>query len=122
MGIIDIKSIVLPLGISFYTFQSMSYIIDLYRGDISCQKNIINFILYVSFFPQLIAGPIVKYKDVEAQIAYRVSSKDGIASGISRFVYGLGKKVIVSNTLASSVDKIFGVPINEIDFLWAWGG
>lgn len=118
----NISEIVLPLGISFYTFQSMSYIIDLYRGEIQCQKSILKFALYVSFFPQLVAGPIVRYKDIENQITYRISSRDKISSGISRFIYGLGKKVIVSNTLASTVNKIFMIPMSEIGSLWIWGG
>ena len=112
----------LPIGISFFTFQIMSYIIDLYRGQYKAQKNIINIALYISFFPQLIAGPIVKYKDIEEQIQHRDISIEKIASGIRRFIYGLAKKVILSNTIACSVDIIFSMDNSDLTGILAWLG
>ena len=89
----------LPIGISFYTFQAMSYLIDLYRGEVKLQKNLINFGTYVSMFPQLIAGPIVKLRDVEPFInpLSRSHSRENFAYGVRRFIIGLGKKVILAN-------------------------
>ena len=104
---ISLNNIILPIGISFYTFQIMSYIIDLYRGDIKVQKNILNLALYISFFPQLIAGPIVKYHDIDEQLKKSTVTSEKFASGIRRFVYGLSKKVILANTLAFIADYIF---------------
>ena len=112
----------LPIGISFYTFQVMSYIIDLYRGNIKVQKNILKLALYISFFPQLIAGPIVRYLDINKQIDSRVISKEKFAQGIKRFIYGLSKKVIVANTLAQVADLTFNAKVNELSFSLAWLG
>lgn len=120
--LIQVKTIILPLGISFYTFQIMSYIIDLYRGEIKVQKNIFRLALYITFFPQLVAGPIVKYHDVENQIAHRECTPEKIGYGIKRFIYGLGKKVIISNSIASVVDTIFTNSVNTISTLWIWMG
>lgn len=86
------QEIRLPIGISFFTFQILSYVIDLYRGQYKAQKNLINLALYISFFPQLIAGPIVKYKDIDVQLAHREITTNKLADGIRRFIYGLGKK------------------------------
>ncbi|MDA0028722.1 hypothetical protein OFR29_04355 [Brachyspira hyodysenteriae] len=90
--LISLKNIVLPIGISFYTFQALSYVIDVYREQNKAQKNIINLALYISFFPQLIAGPIVKYHDIENQIINRTETLENISYGIKRFIYGLSKK------------------------------
>lgn len=89
----------LPIGISFYTFQTMSYTIDVYRGEVKAQKNFISFACYVSLFPQLIAGPIVRYKDIAKQIDTRVESKKLFSEGVERFIYGLGKKVLIANNI-----------------------
>ena len=97
LGGLSVPDIALPIGISFYIFQSMSYTIDVYRGDASVQKNIINFGAYVSMFPQLIAGPIVRYKDIELQLEDRKESVDKFASGVGRFIVGLAKKVLLAN-------------------------
>lgn len=86
------KQIALPIGISFFTFQALSYVIDLYRGNCKVQKNVFDLALYVSFFPQLIAGPIVRYKDIAEQIDERKISFEKFAFGMRRFIYGLGKK------------------------------
>ena len=106
---INIKSqnIILPIGISFYTFQILSYIIDLYRGKIKVQKNILDLSLYISFFPQLIAGPIVTYETIENQLYERKESLDKIISGIERFIIGLGKKIIIANNMAIIADSVF---------------
>ena len=120
--LIPIKNIILPIGISFYTFQIMSYIIDLYRGDIKVQKNILNLALYISFFPQLIAGPIVKYHDIDKQLQKRVITVEKFATGVKRFVYGLSKNVILSNSLAYIADTIFNASMSSINMPIAWFG
>lgn len=112
----------LPIGISFFTFQALSYLIDVYRGNTKAQNNLVNLALYISFFPQLIAGPIVKYKDINEQIENRIITGDRIAEGFRRFVYGLSKKVLVSNVLALSVDTIFSMNIDCISGITAWIG
>ena len=114
-------NVVLPIGISFFTFQAMSYVIDLYRGKYKVQKNILNLALYISFFPQLIAGPIVMYRDIEEQIENRTITLQKVSSGIRRFIYGLGKKVIISNLVAITVDAIYnGYKVTEISSGMAW--
>ena len=100
-------SVRLPIGISFFTFQIMSYIIDLYRGKFPVQKKIINLALYISFFPQLIAGPIVRYEDINDQLENRTVTMEKSAEGIRRFILGLGKKVIIANTVAEAADRIY---------------
>ncbi|MBQ6992048.1 MAG: MBOAT family protein [Clostridia bacterium] len=92
-------SIILPLGISFFTFQNISYLIDVYRKEVKAQKNILQYATYITFFPQLIAGPIVRYKDVNEQLANRTESFDNFAQGVKRFIIGLSKKVIIANTI-----------------------
>jgi alginate O-acetyltransferase complex protein AlgI len=116
------KNIILPIGISFYTFQALSYIIDLYKKEIPVQKNLLNLALYISFFPQLIAGPIVKYADVQKQIVKRDLSTSKTSYGIKRFIYGLSKKVLLANTFASIVDQIFSGNINELNSSVVWFG
>ena len=110
----------LPIGISFFTFQAMSYVIDLYRGEYKAQKNPLNLALYISFFPQLIAGPIVKYRDVNKQIVERTVTGEKIALGYRRFIYGLAKKVIISNILAISVDRIYATDMTRVNSALAW--
>lgn len=117
---IPITEIALPIGISFFIFQILSYVIDLYRGEYKAQKNIVKVALYVSFFPQLIAGPIVKYKDIIAQLDKRQVCVLKIAEGIRRFIYGLGKKVIIANSLAHCVDTIYGLDLADVSGLFAW--
>lgn len=120
MDLIELRSIALPIGISFYTFQAMSYIIDLYRGEIKVQKSWYKLSLYIAFFPQLIAGPIVKYKDICEQIDCRVCSIEKFSYGVKRFIYGLGKKVIIANTMASIVDNILSMEIVQIGTGLSW--
>lgn len=117
----ELPEITLPIGISFYTFQILSYIIDLYRGQCKVQKNIINLALYISFFPQLIAGPIVKYRDINDQLSNRKCTLDKIAEGIRRFIYGLGKKVIIANVVAKCVDTVYALDLSDITGALAWG-
>lgn len=112
----------LPLGISFYTFQALSYVIDVYRGEVKAQRNYGKVLLYVAFFPQLVAGPIVKYHDVDAQLGCRHASLRDIAGGLRRFCLGLGKKVLIANTMAVAVDSIFGAPLDSVNILVAWLG
>lgn len=118
--VISLKKIVLPIGISFYTFQALSYVIDVYREHNKAQKNLINLALYISFFPQLIAGPIVKYHDIDSQITNRTESLENISYGIKRFIYGLSKKVILANMFALSCDEILKQPVGDIGTALAW--
>ena len=121
-GTIDLRNIALPIGISFYTFQIMSYIIDLYRGEIKVQKNILKLALYISFFPQLIAGPIVKYHDIDEALDTRKETKEEFAYGIKRFVRGLAKKVLIADVMALVADTIFGAKVAELNAPIAWLG
>ena len=108
--ILGAREIVLPIGISFYTFQALSYVVDVYRRTIRVQKNPLDLALYISFFPQLIAGPIVKYYEIDAQLKRRSITAQRMACGIKRFSYGLGKKVIFANTFAAVVDNVLTFP------------
>lgn len=113
-GELNFKSVILPIGISFFTFQAMSYVIDVYRKNATPQKNIFDFGLYVALFPQLIAGPIVRYADIAEQINYRTENMQKFSIGIKRFCYGLGKKVILANTFALAVDSIYALDLHKI--------
>ena len=117
---LPLPGISLPIGISFFTFQIMSYIIDVYRRDVEVQKNYWELLLYISFFPQLIAGPIIKYHDVAEQIACRSLSIEKIGRGFRRFIIGLSKKVLISNMVALTVDQIFALEMSQINFATAW--
>ena len=110
----------LPIGISFFTFQAISYIIDLYRGDVEESPKLINMALYIAFFPQLIAGPIVKYKEINKQLENRQITFDGVSLGFKRFIYGISKKVLISNVLGLCVDTIYSYDILKIDGRAAW--
>jgi len=117
---IALTGIQLPIGISFFTFQAMSYVIDVYRREVKAQKSYLNIMLYISFFPQLIAGPIVKYHDIENQINFRQHNPKEIAEGLRRFILGLAKKVLIANTVAIAADTLFAVPMAEINMSSAW--
>ncbi len=119
---IPVDPILLPIGISFYTFQSMSYTIDVYRKQVAANSNIINYACYVCMFPQLVAGPIIRYKDVAASLVKRTINSQDVSLGIERFIIGLGKKMIIANTLAVPADQIFGLPSSELSFNVAWFG
>lgn len=121
-GIIQIDPIHLPIGISFFTFQALSYVIDVYRREVTVQKNPFNVGLYISFFPQLIAGPIIRYHDVASQILRRTITPAKMASGIRRFIIGLGKKVLIANTMAIVTDQIFSLTPDQFTRGLAWLG
>ncbi len=115
-------NIPLPIGISFYTFQAMSYLIDLYRGDVPVQRSIVAFGTYVSLFPQLIAGPIVRMRTVVGELADRRESFDAFSSGVKRFVAGLGKKVLIANTLGEVWSQVSAMRPEGLPVLTAWIG
>lgn len=119
---IPVPQVRMPIGISFFTFQALSYVIDVYRGDASVQKNFGKVLLYISFFPQLIAGPIVKYHDVEAEINNRKQTPEEIGKGIRRFIAGLSKKVLIANTMGFVADNLFGAAAAGITGPGAWLG
>lgn len=119
---LPLPQIRMPIGISFFTFQAMSYVIDVYRETTRAQKNYAKVLLYISFFPQLIAGPIVKYHDVAAEIDQRTVTLDGVALGIRRFSAGLCKKVLLANTLGLVADNLFGASSGSINGAGAWLG
>ncbi len=112
--------VTLPIGISFYTFQALSYVVDVYRGENQAQKNPLNMMLYISFFPQLIAGPIVKYHDIEEQIENRTVTLEGFSYGVKRFIFGLGKKVILANTFAEVVDAVYAYQAADVSQAMLW--
>lgn len=116
----EIPVIALPIGISFYTFQAMSYVIDVYKGRVEASRSYSKVLLYISFFPQLIAGPIIQYRDVEEQLTNRRMTLDGVARGLRRFAVGLGKKVLIANTMAVVADSIYGAGLSEVGMAAAW--
>lgn len=118
---LSVKTVALPIGISFYTFQALSYVVDVYRGENRAQKSLLHMMLYISFFPQLIAGPIVKYHDIEQQIENRHVTLMDFSYGIKRFILGLGKKVILSNTFAEVVDLVFAYHPMNVSRRLLWG-
>ena len=118
----DIGRVHLPIGISFFTFQALSYIIDLYRNETTVQRSLLNFALYKALFPQLIAGPIVRYRDVAREIEQRTVSLDDFASGVQRFIIGLGKKVLIANVMGRAADTIFATPAETLPATLAWIG
>lgn len=117
----DLLNIALPIGISFYTFQAMSYTIDVYRDDVRVQRNLIDFGMYITMFPQLIAGPIVRYSDVQDQLAERNVTTADFSEGIMRFVVGLGKKVLLANQMGAVWTQIYALG-GDISALMAWTG
>lgn len=119
---IPLLNLPLPIGISFYTFQTMSYTIDVYRGDTKAQKNLISFGAYVSLFPQLIAGPIVRYQTIAAQIDHRVHTADLFSSGVKRFVCGLAKKVLLANNIGLLWNTISQTELSGLTVVSAWLG
>lgn len=118
---IKLLNIALPIGISFYTFQIISYVIDVYNGKVKVQKNIINLATYVSLFPQLVAGPIVRYQTVEKELDDRVHSFNNFAYGIRRFSIGLAKKVLIANALGELCTKAFVLNETTVIFYWIFG-
>ncbi len=121
-GHIDFIKVIMPIGISFYTFQAISYVVDVYREEVEPQKNIYKLALYITLFPQLVAGPIVKYHDVADQIEHRTVDFEKVAYGVKRFIVGLAKKVLLANTLGAVADKVFTQPIDQLDCVTTWLG
>lgn len=119
---ITMLHIALPVGISFYTFQTLSYTIDVYRGEAEVQKNLISYGAYVTMFPQLIAGPIVQYKTIDTQLRTRTETAEQFAEGIHRFMIGLGKKVLIANNAGALWNTIQASPYSEVPVLTAWMG
>ena len=121
-GHIDFIKVIMPIGISFYTFQAISYVVDVYREEVKAQKDIYKLALYISLFPQLVAGPIVKYHDVADQIENRTVDFDKVYYGVRRFIVGLAKKMLLANTMGAVADKIFTQPTEQLDVAISWLG
>ncbi len=119
---INILELALPIGISFYTFQTMSYVIDVYKENVKVQRNLINFGTYVTLFPQLIAGPIVRYITIEEQLGDRKETSELVAEGIRRFIIGLGKKVLLANQIGLLWSEIQDMSIDNMSLVTAWLG
>ncbi len=119
---LPLKNVVLPIGISFFTFHAISYVVDVYRRDASAQKSPVHAALYLLLFPQLIAGPIIRYREIADQLARRLVTLDDVAEGIRRFIIGLGKKMLIANTVAGPADRIFAMPAAQLDAPHAWLG
>jgi alginate O-acetyltransferase complex protein AlgI len=117
---VPMPAIVLPIGISFFTFHAISYVVDVYRRDAVAQKGPVEAALYLLLFPQLIAGPIVRYRDIATQLTSRVTGLDDFAVGIRRFVIGLGKKMLIANIVAGPADRLFALPPGELTAGAAW--
>ena len=122
LGIAELTevTIILPIGISFFTFHGLSYIIDIYRNNQLVQKNFSNLLLYITFFPQLVAGPIVRYYDVESQLTTRIITFDKVIEGIKRFIIGLAKKVLIANVMGALFIKIMNDDIQQLSFGTSW--
>ncbi|MDU3337728.1 MAG: MBOAT family O-acyltransferase [Paraclostridium bifermentans] len=119
---LEIPKFSLPIGISFYTFQTLSYTVDVYKGQVKAQKNFSKFLMYVSLYHQLVAGPIVRYSDVEEEIESRVTTIENFSSGISRFTIGLAKKVLIANVAGKFVTQYMNSDLSSITVLEAWFG
>lgn len=118
--LVPVPDIRLPIGISFFTFQAISYVVDVYRGETQAQDRLVNTALYISFFPQLIAGPIVRYHDINAQLENRRITWEKVAVGFRRFIYGLSKKVLISNVMGACTDQIYALEMGNITGAMAW--
>jgi alginate O-acetyltransferase complex protein AlgI len=117
-----VPRVLLPIGISFFTFHAISYVVDVYRRDATAQKSPVHAALYLLLFPQLIAGPIIRYRDIADQLAERRVTIDDLAGGIRRFVIGLAKKVLIANVVAGPADRIFSLPLAQLSAGHAWLG
>ena len=122
LSFMPVLGIHLPIGISFYTFQTMSYTIDVYRGDARAQRSILNFGTFVTLFPQLIAGPIIKYKDLGEQIDQRDCTVDKFSAGVEKFMVGMGKKVLIANNVGMLWEAYKAMALGELTVLGAWLG
>jgi alginate O-acetyltransferase complex protein AlgI len=119
---IAMPHVLLPIGISFFTFHAISYVVDVYRRDATAQKSPVHAALYLLLFPQLIAGPIIRYRDIADQLARRTVRLEDFAYGVRRFVIGLAKKVLIANVVAGPADRIFGMPLPQLSAAHAWLG
>jgi alginate O-acetyltransferase complex protein AlgI len=119
---IDLGTVYLPLGISFFTFQAISYLVDIYRKEVEPQRNLFDLALYISLFPQLIAGPIVRYQDIQNQIRQRYHSIQLFSNGVRLFIFGLAKKMLIANTMGEVSDSVFSLPDSDINLPLAWIG
>ena len=119
---ITVQTILKPIGISFFTFQGLSYVIDVYRGITNCQKSLFSVALYISLFPQLVAGPIVRYETIADEIDNRESNSADMAEGIRRFMVGFAKKLILANAIGQVADAFFNSPISSLSVVGAWMG
>ncbi len=117
-----VATIPLPLGISFFTFHAISYVVDVYKGNAQAERNLPRFALYILLFPQLIAGPIIRWRDIATQLPARDTRYADFAYGVRRFVLGLGKKVLIANTLGHTADQVFALPAAELTTPLAWLG
>src|SRR5205823_1160044 len=122
LGPIALETIPLPLGISFFTFHAISYVVDVHKRNADAQRSIPTFALYILLFPQLIAGPIIRFRDIAAQLATHDAHLADFAYGVRRFILGLGKKVLIANTVGATADRIFGLPASELTMPLAWLG
>lgn len=119
---LPVPQISLPIGISFYTFQTISYVLDVYRGQVPAQKSYYKYLMYLSSYHQLVAGPIVRYSDVAAQIEERHTTPQDMSEGITRFCIGLTKKVVVANAAGKLVEQYLNAPLQELSVAGAWFG
>ena len=119
---LPVPQISLPIGISFYTFQTISYVLDVYRGQVPAQKSYCKYLMYLSSYHQLVAGPIVRYSDVAAQIEERHTTPQDMSEGITRFCIGLTKKVVVANAAGKLVEQYLNAPLQELSVAGAWFG
>ncbi|MFP5393474.1 MAG: MBOAT family O-acyltransferase [Gammaproteobacteria bacterium] len=119
---LPVPHVVLPLGISFFTFQGISYLVDVYRGKVNAQQSFARFAMYKAMFPQLIAGPIVRYSDIAADIDHRSIDSARVLAGLYQFIIGLAQKVLVANTVALAADRVFAVPTGQLGAPAAWIG
>jgi alginate O-acetyltransferase complex protein AlgI len=119
---VSLAPVHLPIGISFFTFHAISYVVDVYRGQAEPQKDPFKVALYISLFPQLIAGPIIRYRDIAGQLGRRAVTVDDFAQGVRQFIVGLGKKVLIANVVARTADAIFAIPQSELTSGLAWLG
>jgi alginate O-acetyltransferase complex protein AlgI len=119
---LPLPGIALPIGISFFTFHAISYVVDVYRQDAAAQKRPVEAALYLLVFPQLVAGPIVRYRQIAAQLSARIVTTGDFACGVRRFLIGLAKKMLIANTLARPADQIFAMPAAELTAAHAWTG
>jgi alginate O-acetyltransferase complex protein AlgI len=117
---LSIPPVLLPIGISFFTFHAISYVVDVHRRDASAQKRPVEAALYLLLFPQLIAGPIIRYREIAGQLSRRLVTSEDFAAGIRRFIVGLGKKMLIANTVAGPADQIFSLPAPQLTAAHAW--